>query len=68
MSSHDVIRALTLDFDLPASPPIDDSTEQSSSGTVGERTFRETVALLDGHEEDPEAGRVEPRQNGSNPS
>lgn len=66
MSSHDVIRSLTLDFDLPASPPSDDSIEQSSSGTTGESTVREIEMLLNGGEEDPEAGRVEPRQNSSN--
>jgi hypothetical protein len=56
MSSQDVIRALTLDFDLPASPSAENVTEELSDVTP-ESIIRETQSLLTGGEEDTEAGR-----------
>lgn len=66
MNYHEVIRALTIDFDLPASPSTDDSTEQPSWTTTTENIAREAEELLIGGGEDPEGGRGEPHQNGSN--
>ena len=46
MSSQDIIRALTLDFDLPANPAQnDESAEESWSGATA-TYFRESEALL----------------------
>jgi len=63
MSSQDVIRALTLDFDLPSS---ETSEELPSEGPA--HAGPEGVGLLSGPtalESDPEAGTVTSRQNGS---
>lgn len=61
MSSQDVIRALTLDFDLPASPNDENTTEEPSVSTR-ESVARETQSLLTAGEEDTEAGRGASRQ------
>jgi hypothetical protein len=66
MSSHDVIRALTLDFDLPATHPNDDSTEQRQLETLPTHGPQEIEGLLTSGEDDPEAGRGERRENGTN--
>jgi hypothetical protein len=61
MSSQDVIRALTLDFDLPVNPPQnEESTEESWSATTSTH-FREYETLLGATNivtPDPEAARA----------
>lgn len=63
MSSHDVIRALTLDFDLPSS-----ETSEALPSEGPAHAGPEEVGLLSGPtalESDPEAGTVTSRQTGS---
>jgi hypothetical protein len=67
MSSHDVIRALTIDFDLP-NPSEEESSVESSSETTT-RTTHESQRLLDhtsGH--DVEIGPPPSRSNGHHSS
>jgi hypothetical protein len=73
MSSQDVVRALTLDFELPATPTgTEDSTVDVSMDTTMS-TDRETHSLLGqsmglGVENDPESGPATGRQNGNSPA
>jgi hypothetical protein len=71
MSSQDVVRALTLDFELPATPPgVDDSTGDLSMDTAIDNPH-ETQSLLGQSipiDTDPESGPVSGRQNGNPPA
>lgn len=63
MSSQDVIRALTLDFDIPAAETAEESSLERPAHVASE-----IVGLLSGSafsESDPEAGTSTSRQNGS---
>ena len=70
MSSHDVIRALTLDFEIPSSPlTTDEQFARSSSATVVSDS-QESEALLAesiSTDDDPEAGQsLSPRNSNRN--
>jgi len=73
MSYQDVVRSLTLDFDLPPSPSISDdsfSGDQGFEGTTIDNPL-ETQALLEAsmrREDDPEAGLNDSRANNGSSS
>ena len=65
MSSQDVVRALTLDFELPTSETFEESASERFTNAGPEN-----IGLVSGQtalESDPEAGTVASRQNGSHP-
>src|SRR5579862_8830551 len=70
MSYQDIVRSLTLDFDLPPNPTApDEAAEEAFSETTLDPA--ETQGLLGGlivPEDDPEAGPTESRPNGNSSS
>lgn len=68
MSSHDVIRALTLDFDLPVNPSDDDPYPEPSSNTTTNAGPESSGLLSDASCGDVEEGLHSPRSNGNHTS
>lgn len=66
MSFHDVVRSLTLDFDLPTNDDMEEASRAApTTGSTTPALSGETQHLLDNEDPDPEIGRVISRPNGT---